>query len=310
MMKWLFHPISTAFGIATLCLLAILGPLISPSHTVVYHTSGPVLTLFVSVMLDLLALWALIAVALVLAKKPGRRQALVWSAILLALPWILLKNASMLAGFMLPHWLSTSILVLSLGAFVALVVFWKPAWLAKFQRIHRPLVVVFGFVALNGILIVGQLLWYGWRVRALNIPFALHQRQAESIHRAAHARVIWILLDELSYQQVYERRFPGLSLPTFDAIAQESAVFTHVVPEGAYTEEVVPSLLTGVPVDGIRVSSNGLRLSLHDPDTRKWEAFDPHKTVFQDALNAGYSTAVAGWYNPYCRILAPVLDHC
>ncbi|MEO6910882.1 MAG: hypothetical protein ABI158_08160, partial [Edaphobacter sp.] len=48
----------------------------------------------------------------------------------------------------------------------------------------------------------------------------------------------------------------------------------------------------------------------HDPDTRKWEAFDPHKTVFQDALNAGYSTAVAGWYNPYCRILAPVLDRC
>jgi hypothetical protein len=32
--------------------------------------------------------------------------------------------------------------------------------------------------------------------------------------------------------------------------------------------------------------------------------------VFEDALNAGYSTGVAGWYNPYCRILPQVLDYC
>jgi hypothetical protein len=38
--------------------------------------------------------------------------------------------------------------------------------------------------------------------------------------------------------------------------------------------------------------------------------FAPEQTVFQDALNAGYSTAVAGWYNPYCRILPNVLDRC
>ena len=82
------------------------------------------------------------------------------------------------------------------------------------------------------------------------------------------------------------------------------------MPEGAYTEEVVPSLITGLPVDSIRVSSDGRRLSLQDPATEKWKTFNPHETVFQDALNEGYSTAVAGWYNPYCRILAKVLDRC
>ena len=210
-MKWLFHPVSTAFGIATLCLLAILGPLISPSHTVIYHTSGPVLTLFVAVLFNLFTLWALITIVLLFAEKPGRRQVLLWSALVLALPWILLKNASMLAGFMLPHWVSVSIFALLLAIFVTLSVCWKPSFLPKFQRIQRALTMVFGFVALNGILIVAQLFWFAWQARALNAPIALHQRQAESIHHAAHARVIWILLDELSYQQVYERRFPGLS---------------------------------------------------------------------------------------------------
>jgi hypothetical protein len=49
---------------------------------------------------------------------------------------------------------------------------------------------------------------------------------------------------------------------------------------------------------------------MHNPDTKTWLKFDEHNSVFQDALNAGYSTAVAGWFNPYCRILPEVLDHC
>lgn len=309
-MKRFFYPAIVAFGVATLCLLAVLGPLISPSHTVVYHTSGPALTLFGAVLLDLLLAWALLTAILLLADKPGRRQFMIWSAIVLALPLIVLKNASMLMGFMVPGWLSTYLPALLLATFVLLAVCWRPTFLPAFRRVQRLLTVVFGFIALNGIIIVGQLLWYGWQARGLNTPIALHQPAANSTARAKSPRVIWILLDELSYQQIYEQRFPGLKLPAFDEIAQQSTVFTHVVPEGAYTEEILPALFTGLPVDSIRVSSNGKTLSLHHPNTDKWQTFDPHQTVFQDALNAGYSTAVTGWYNPYCRILPQVLDRC
>lgn len=310
MMKRFLLPAFTAFGIATLCLLSILGPLISPSHTVIFHTSAPAGSLFATVLFDLFALWAAITALLLLAERPGRRQFMIWSAILLALPLIVLKNISMLAGFMVPHWLELSMLALSCAAFVALSLCWKPSFLPTFTRVHRFLVVVFGFVALNGIAIVAQLLWYGWQARALNTPQPLPQRTLSTVQTPAHPRVIWILLDELSYQQVYGQRFPGLALPAFDALAQQATVFTHVIPAGAYTEEVVPSLLTGLPVDAIRSSSNGRRLSLHNPVTGKWQLFDQHQTVFQDALNDGYSTAVAGWYNPYCRILPDVLNRC
>jgi hypothetical protein len=309
-MKRFIRPAFVAFGIATLCLLAILGPLLSPSHTVIFHTSAPAVSLFGSVLFDLFAAWALITALLFLAERPGRRQFMIWAAILLALPLIVLKNISMLVGFMLPPWLELSIVALSVAAFIALAIDWKPSFVPAFLRVQRFLIVVFGFVALNGIVIVGQLLWYGWQVRALNAPHAPHQRSASVANSHAHARVIWILFDELSYQQLYEQRFPGLALPAFDALAQQATVFTHAVPAGAYTEAVLPSLLTGSPVDTIRASSDGQRLSLHHPDTVKWQLFDQHQTVFQDALDDGYSTAVAGWYNPYCRIMPQVLDRC
>lgn len=300
-----------AFGIATLCLLALLGPLIAPAHTIIYHASDSALPFFEAVLFDLFAFSGLLTALLLFAERPGRRQFVIWCAILSSLPLIVLKNAVMLASLQpLPHWLLRLIAGLLFVSFIALSLCWKPSFIPGFQRALGFLRVVFGFVALNGIFMVGQLLWYGWQARALNPPAALHQRAANSTSHASGPRVIWIVLDELSYQQVYEQRFPGLSLPTFDEVAQQSTLFTHVVPAGIFTEAVIPSLMSGLPVDDIRSSSDGRRLSLHDPVDKKWLPFDPHQTVFQDALNAGYSTAIAGWYNPYCRILPQVLDHC
>jgi len=54
----------------------------------------------------------------------------------------------------------------------------------------------------------------------------------------------------------------------------------------------------------------GRLLSIHNPDSGTWQRVEEHDTVFQDALNLDYSTAVAGWYNPYCRVLPDVLDRC
>ncbi|WP_263377108.1 sulfatase-like hydrolase/transferase [Granulicella aggregans] len=125
-----------------------------------------------------------------------------------------------------------------------------------------------------------------------------------------HPRIIWIVLDELSYQQTYEHRFHNLNLPAFDQLAKQSTVFTGVVPAGIMTEIAMPSLLAGLAVDQIHPSSDGVRLKIHNPLTKRWLDFDQHDTVFSDALAARYHTAIAGWYNPYCRTLPEVLDSC
>ena len=98
-------------------------------------------------------------------------------------------------------------------------------------------------------------------------------------------------------------------MPAFDALAAQSSVLTHVIPAGSKTDLVLPALIMGKPVEAIRASAAG-ELYTRETDRSPWAVFPQHDTVFQDALNRGYSTGVAGWFNPYCRILPEVLDHC
>ena len=119
---------------------------------------------------------------------------------------------------------------------------------------------------------------------------------------------MWLLFDELSFDQTFEHRFPGLALPAFDSLKSKSVVFSNLKPAGYYTDRVIPSYFLGVQVNNIRSSLDG------DPTInvagKAWQAFDANATVFADAQRLGWTTGVVGWYNPYCRILAGTLNYC
>lgn len=122
-------------------------------------------------------------------------------------------------------------------------------------------------------------------------------------------RIVWLLFDELSFDQTFEHRFPGLALSNFDQLERESVTFQSLAPAGYFTERVVPSLFLGQTVDGIHSDLDGwpkIRLA----GRRDWRAFDAHATLFADAERFGWTTGVVGWFNPYCRVLATTLDFC
>ena len=121
-------------------------------------------------------------------------------------------------------------------------------------------------------------------------------------------RIVWLLFDELSYDQTFEHRFPGLAMPAFDEFKSESVVFTRshaggVLPPSALflhffwasRSDNIRSGLDGEPMVKFAGSNSG-------------EAFDAHATLFSDAQRLGWTTGVVGWYNPYCRILAGTLE--
>jgi hypothetical protein len=122
-------------------------------------------------------------------------------------------------------------------------------------------------------------------------------------------RIVWILLDELSYDQTFEHRPPGLALPNFDNLASESISLSNVQPAGYKTDEILPALFRGRVVEGIRSSLDG-GLSLRETAHSSWEPFDPQTTLFADAHKAGWSTGIVGWFNPYCRLFAGLVDTC
>lgn len=306
-MRILTHPAMLALGAATIWLLVLIAPLVSPYHTASYHLIGSPLSIFVPVLIILCLVWFAFAILLWFARKPGWIQTIVWSSLIVLLSLWLLKDWALLTAGAIPHWLQTLGLLSPIIIFLGIVI--ARRFPAAFDKVHTFVTLLLGFASLSAIIIVCQLLWFTWRARGLNTPQALHQRVA-TIEHPKKPKIIWLILDELSYQQVYEQRFAGLNLPELDQLARGSTVFTHVVPAGGATEIIVPSIMTGMAADQIQVSADGRQLFLHESLKKHWKLFDSHQTVFQDALDAGYVTGIAGWFNPYCRIMSQVTDSC
>ena len=300
------------FALANLYLLSLTGPLVSPQHELVFHLPGSATSLFVPVLLDIVIVWAVLAVALWAVRHRPRAQLLLWSILLLALPSGLITTMYGFANKPVARWLSWP----TAGAALVLLLVCNGLWRRVLPRfmVAQPLItMLLSFLAFPGLLVFLQLFWFGWATRDLNPPF----RPAPPLVNAATAgpgahpvRVVWIVLDELAFDQVYGRRYAGLMLPNFDRLAAESAVFTQAVPAAEYTRRALPSLLTGLPLRSTRPSASGRLLMFVNSQTGRHTVFDPQDTVFGDARRAGLPTAVAGWYEPYCRLLPAVLDRC
>ncbi|MDP9049594.1 MAG: sulfatase-like hydrolase/transferase [Acidobacteriota bacterium] len=312
-MKRMLSSAQAACGLSLLCCLGWAVPLVNPYHDWIYHDSGEASSIFVPVLISMALLWAVFAGLLWFAE--GRRVA-VWSGVLCFLPWLLLKDAALLCGVVLGHRLSMALFVGSGVCWIGLLALWRTSFMPLFVRLQRFSNSMLMFAGVCGVLVAGQLVWYFQDARQLELPGVVHAAGAarsvdevRSMRRAGGGRIIWIILDELSYRQVYEHRYASLALPAFDRLADQATVFTQVRPTANYTEMAVPALMMGTAVDRTRAGSDG-RLRLRNSETGRWQQFDQRDTVFQDALNRGYLTAAAGWYNPYCRILPEVLDRC
>jgi hypothetical protein len=314
-MKLMLHPVVTAVGASFLCCLMLIAPLVASDHSWIYHDSNAPALVILPLLFNIAVIWLLFTLLLLLAGKPGRIRVSVWSGLILFAPWMLLKQMGPLLGRPFPHRLMVVLFLASCMCWIAAVGLWRPSWLSVFERVQHFSVRMFAVAAILAFVGLGQLMGCLWDARAMQLPRALHSTSGTSFGALVGAheprpRVIWIILDELSYEQVYGHRFASLDLPAFDQLAAQSTEFTHVVPAANYTEDAVPSMMAGVPVDHIRLGGDGALRSLHNPVTGQWQPFQPWDTVFGDAVGHGYGTAIAGWYNPYCRILAEVLDHC
>ena len=305
-MKGLQHPVITAFGATTIILLILLAPLASPLHHQLYHLDAPESAVIIPVLLNFVGVWIVLALLLAAGFRSRPLRIGLWCFLGAFLPWMLMQDwFSLLNGSMSRSANIVFLVVLSI-AIATLLALRSRAW-TLLRHGRRLATVMLAFSALNGVVMLAQILWSGWQSRQLDTPRPLHQPAAVLQN---HGRILWIVLDELSYRQIYEHRYPGLKLPAFDRLATVATVFTRTVPAGYFTDIVLPSLMTGQPLDKLGAPAAGFPLLIRNASTGTWQSFAPHQTVFQDALNAGYETAVAGWWNPYCRILSEVLDQC
>jgi hypothetical protein len=293
----------SSLGLALVYLLWVVKPVEDPAQYDFYHWGGPAKNFYFPFLLIILAVWLLIAGLLLLARKPGRTRVAIWTALLLCISCVLIKFNIFYHRFDSETMAFDGAMIVTL----LLTIAWRPSFDERFERVLAPITTILIFLGLLGAFLLCQLSWYELRASLLAENSPLHHRDA--VATIQPHRIIWIVFDELSYQQTYEHRYPGLQLPAFDALAADSTVFTNATPFYIFTEVVLPGLFAGKPFDQLRTTPAREPL-LHSEATGKWQTLNQHDTVFQDALNAGYSTALAGWANPYCRMIPAVLDSC
>ena len=312
-MKPLASSIAVAFGIANLYLLFLTGPLVSPQHQLIFHLPGSPGALFASALLDLFLLTAVLAGLLRWARKHRTAELRLYAFLLFPLPWALLETVASFSGVPASLWATWTTGLFAVAG-IGCVALRAGALLPRFRRLRPVLRVLLSFVALSGVVVLGHLVWLSWKVRDLNPPFAsaipTHAAPRAATAGSGSPRVVWIILDELSFRQVYGHRLAGLSLPNFDRLASESTLFPDAVATAQYTRVAVPSLLTGLPLSATQPSADGHHLLLHRRGQPGWHPFRPEDTVFGDAVADGLPTGIAGWYEPYCRLLPAVLDRC
>ncbi len=113
-------------------------------------------------------------------------------------------------------------------------------------------------------------------------------------------RVVWVIFDELDYRLAFASRPPGVLLPAFDRLKEESLSADSAWPPASNTNESLPGSLTGIRVgltEGVTAREGRLQLQ----SDSGWVSTDSVTTVFQRARALHANSAMVGWNLPYCR---------
>lgn len=300
--RWVAKRLSQCIGLASVIFVVNYGDLLGGGADVRMHVPYPLTGICLANIADMLLLGVGLFAVFALAARTRFRS---WLRLLVAVlaPPYLLERTRTVAPFEMQN-----------GVILLCGVVWAAVLLLlllRFPRIYKSVMKVGNavgvFLAVFGLCSIVQLLWaMRWKPGPQQVVAAWsHSTQPAR----EHPRVVWVLFDELSYKQVFEHRAHDLALPNFDALKAESTVYTNMQPIGLKTVKVVPSLFSGAVINDFRFTFNNT-FRVHDQGTRGWHTLDGSGTIFHDAQQAGWRTAVVGWYNPYCTIYRTALDTC
>ncbi len=194
-------------------------------------------------------------------------------------------------------------------------------------------------VCILGVLLIGALAWWKYRTvlgafritllvlapfAALHLVYAgwaLIQSQSvtpETVERVATSdssarppglRVVWLVFDELDQRAVFEQPPARLRIPALRGLYREAFVATAVEQAGTDTVYAVPGMTVGRPVD-VATPAGARELRLELAGLESPVGWTRSANLFDDAARRGANIGVVGWYHPYCRLFAALLNTC
>lgn len=296
----LLKRLSQCLGLSSILLVMNYGDLLGGGADVRMHVPFPLAGICLAQMADIVLL-ALVLFAILVPLSRTRVYPVVRLLLVILIPPYILFRLRELIPYASEDGLIT--LVFIVWGALALLVY------LRFRGVYRKLVnlgdaigvFLFVFAACSMMQVLYVMRWRP----------GPYQRQAAWNGAAPrnHPLLVWIVFDELSYDQAFGHRSHDLQLPNFDALREQSMLYTAAQPIGAQTVKVIPSLFSGHVIDDYRFGFNN-SFKVHYSGVRGWHPLDGSGTVFADAQRLGWRTAVVGWYNPYCTIYGSAIDQC
>jgi len=289
-------------GLAALILLPRYAGMLGGGSDARLHSPYPLTSACLVQCIEIL----LLATLLFLLLAPLQRRLIyprvrLW--LLIGIPPCILLRTRTLFPFVWPHpMLAAFALIWALA--IVLLYRRRPIWYGHIVQLSGALGLAFALFALVS---MGQVLWLiRWKPMPQQYSATWSTAPQPPRH---HPLLVWLILDELSYDQTFAHRQPGLNLPHFDALRSQSMLFTDVQPAGFFTTDVIPSLLSGKIIDQVALDMHN-RLKVHPAGTSGWQPLSGRDTVFADAQQQGWRTAAVGWFNPYCAVYRDAIDDC
>src|SRR5262249_1425026 len=122
-------------------------------------------------------------------------------------------------------------------------------------------------------------------------------------------RVLWVIFADVDYHSAFARRPSSVELPELDRLRAESVAAANAYPPAKWTMRSLPALITGRLVADAQPSSYN-ELALTFDGTGEPAPWSAQPNVFSRARAIGGSSAVVGWYHPYCRVIGADLTRC
>lgn len=300
--KELLKRFCQCLGLASIVLVMNYGDLLGGGSDVRMHVPFSLVGICLAQITSILLL-SLLMFAIVAAVSRTRFFPVLRLLIVLLIPPYILFRLRDLIPYASEDGLTT-IVFIGWGALVLLMYLRFLGW---YRRLLQVADAVGIFLFVFAVFSIAQMLFVmTWKPGAYR-----HQPawQTATSPQREHPRLVWIVFDELSYDQTFEHRAHDLELPNFDALRQQSTLFTEAQPIGTQTVKVIPSLLTGRRVDDYRFSFTN-NFKVHYTGVHGWQPLNGGETVFADAQRQGWRTAAVGWYNPYCTLYSGAIDDC
>jgi hypothetical protein len=294
--------LAQCIGLASLVLVMNFGEMLGGGRDLRLHVPFRLTGIALAQIADILILGLIIF--LVLAPL-WRTRIYPWVRLLLAIaipPYLLERTYTLFPG----TWLKGLIPLIAVlwAAFLLLLMMVFTPWYRRVLRFGDALGIFFAVFAFSCIL---QLLWV---IRWKPLPQQYHAAWTSSPQPPRqHPLLVWVVFDELSYDQLFEHRARDLNLAAFDQLKSISTTFTDVQPIGLKTVKIIPSLLSGHVVDDFKFTFAN-QFFVHYAGVHGWHPLDGENSVFGDAQRAGWRTAAVGWYNPYCTIYRDAIGNC